>query len=66
MMLTINLTAIDPAELMPLPEVPISYGPRNQEDERVLALVMQGLASGVPTPLDDGFFAELDAIIAAQ
>ena len=51
---------------MRLPEVPISYGPRNQEDERVLALVMQGLASGVPTPLDDAFFAELDATIAAQ
>jgi hypothetical protein len=59
-----NLITIDPAELVPLPEVPVSFGPRNEEDERVLVLVKQGLASGVPTALDEAFFAELDAIIA--
>lgn len=59
-----NLTAINPADLAPIPDVPDSYGPRNDEDRRVLALVQEGLASGKPVPLDDDFFAEIDAIIS--
>ncbi len=58
-----DLTTIDPAEMAPVPDVPVSYGPRNKEEEMVLGLVRQGLASGPATPLDDLFFAELDAII---
>ncbi len=60
----LNLTAIDPADLAPIPDVPESYGPRNAEDRRVLALVQEGMASGKPVPLDDDFFAEIDAIIS--
>ncbi|MBV8667262.1 MAG: hypothetical protein JO269_12335 [Burkholderiaceae bacterium] len=63
-MSVLNLKSLDPAELAPLPEVPESFGPRNEEDERVLALVKQGLSSGQAIPVDDAFFAELDAIIA--
>jgi len=61
---TLNLTALDPAELAPIPDIPESYGPRNEEDERVLALVLEGLASGQPLPMDASFFDELDAIIS--
>ncbi len=63
-MLAANLATIDPAELAPIPDVPERYGPRNEEDEHVLALVLRGLASGPVEPLDDAFFAELDAIVA--
>jgi hypothetical protein len=63
-MQTFNLTAIDPVELAPIPDVPESYGPRNEEDRRVLSLVQEGMASGRALPLDDAFFAELDAIIS--
>lgn len=63
-MFALDLTEIDPVDLAPIPDVPVSYGPRNMEEEMVLALVKQGLASGPATPLDDSFFAELDAIIA--
>ncbi|MDC8758429.1 hypothetical protein [Janthinobacterium fluminis] len=45
-MTSLNLKAIDPAELMPLPEVPESYGPRNEEEKRVHALVKEALDSG--------------------
>jgi len=45
-MRSINLKALDPAELMPLPEVPESYGPRNEEDQEVYALIQEALASG--------------------
>jgi hypothetical protein len=60
----LNLTAIDPAELAPIPDVPESYGPRNEEDKRVLGLVLEGLSSGPAVPLDDAFFDELNAIIS--
>jgi hypothetical protein len=30
----------------------------------VLALVLEGMSSGQATPLDDAFFAELDAIVS--
>jgi hypothetical protein len=43
---TLNLNAIDPAELMPIPEVPESYGPRNDEDREVYALIQEALDSG--------------------
>jgi hypothetical protein len=60
----LNLKAIDPAELMPLPEVPESYGPRDEEEQRIYELVMEGINSGPAIPLDDAFFRQLDAIIA--
>lgn len=59
-----DLTAIDPAELVPLPDAPASYGSRDAEDEHVHALVVEGLTSGPAEPLDDAFFAELDEIIS--
>lgn len=63
-MAALNLNSLDPADLMPIPDVPDRYGPRDAEDERVYALVMEGLKSGDPIPLDDAFFRELDALIA--
>ena len=42
----LNLKSIDPADLMPTPEVPESYGPRNQEDVLVYAFVEEALDSG--------------------
>jgi len=42
----LNLKTIDPAELMPVPEVPESYGPRNDEDREVQALIQEALDSG--------------------
>jgi hypothetical protein len=61
-----NLTAIDPVELAPIPDVPESYGPRNEEDQHVLALIQQGISSGQALPVDDAFFAELDAIVSQR
>jgi len=60
----LNLKALDPAELMPLPDVPDRYGPRNEEEQRIYELVMEGLRSGPPIPVDDAFFHELDVLIA--
>ncbi|MEB0140299.1 MULTISPECIES: hypothetical protein [unclassified Undibacterium] len=59
-----NLTTIDTLELAHLPKVPASEGPRNEEDSRVLALVLEGMSSGPALPLDEVFFAELDAIVS--
>ena len=59
-----NIETIDPAELAPIPEVPETFGPRNEEDVRVLDLVLTSLSSGAALPLDATFFAELDAIIS--
>ncbi|MBV1777478.1 hypothetical protein KSF73_17305, partial [Burkholderiaceae bacterium DAT-1] len=44
-----SLNSLDPAELMPLPEVPESYGPRNEEDREVYALIQEALESGPGT-----------------
>jgi hypothetical protein len=60
-----NLKALDPAELMPIPDVPESYGPRNEEDQRVYDLVKAGLDSGEPIPVDAAYFARLRARIAS-
>jgi len=43
---TLNLKALDPAELMPLPDVPESYGPRDEEEQRIYDLVMEGFNGG--------------------
>ncbi|MDY7549017.1 hypothetical protein QN360_16960 [Glaciimonas sp. CA11.2] len=59
-----NLTTINPVELDPIPDVPESYGPRNEEDRRVLTLMLEGMSSGPALPIDDAFFAELDAIVS--
>lgn len=45
-MTSLDLKSIDPAELLPLPEVPDSYGPRDEEERRVYALVKEALDSG--------------------
>ena len=45
-MTSLNLKSIDPAELMPLPDIPESYGPRNEEERRVYMLVKEALDSG--------------------
>jgi hypothetical protein len=58
-MANLNLKSIPKADMMPLPDVPESYGPRNAEDERVHDLVQRGLASGEPIPVDDAYFARL-------
>ena len=65
-MTSLNLHAIDLAELMPLPEVPESYGPRNEEDQRVYELVKEGIESGPSIPMDDTFFDRLRARIATH
>ncbi|QDQ28118.1 hypothetical protein FNU76_18180 [Chitinimonas arctica] len=38
--------ALDPAELIPLPEVPASNDPRDEEEQHIHDLVMEGLNSG--------------------
>ena len=60
-----NYQAIDPADLAPIPDVPDRYGPRNEEDERVLELVRRGLASGPCIPVET-LLADLDAIAASR
>ena len=55
----LNLKSIAKAEMMPLPDVPESYGPRNAEEEHVHDLVKAGLASGDPIPVDSSYFARL-------
>lgn len=62
----LNLNAIDPAELAPIPEVPDSYGPRNEEDVRVLALVQEGLDSGPAIPVDAAFIERLRSRISLK
>jgi hypothetical protein len=60
---SLNLKALDPAELMPIPDVPESYGPRDEEEQRIYELVMEGLESGpgkVYATVDE-FMRELDA-----
>ena len=42
-MKSLNLSAIDPAELVPAPEVPESYGPRNEEERRIYERVKEAL-----------------------
>ncbi|WP_223879078.1 hypothetical protein [Chitinimonas arctica] len=60
---TLNLKALDPAELMPLPEVPESYGPRDEEEQRIHELVMEGIHSGPGVVYDtvDDFMLALEA-----
>jgi len=62
----LNLHKIDPAELAPIPDVPESYGPRNEEEERVLRLVREGLESGPAIPVDGAFFARLRSRISPK
>lgn len=62
----LNLHEIDPAELAPIPDVPESYGPRNDEDEHVLKLVREGLESGPAIAVDDAFFARLRSRISLK
>ncbi len=51
-MATLNLKSLDPADLMPAPEVPESYGPRNDEDVRVYAFVKEALNACPGTKYD--------------
>lgn len=64
--MSLNLYTIDPAELLPLPEVPESYGPRNEEEVRVLELVKEGLESGSVVAVDDAFFDRLRSRISLK
>jgi hypothetical protein len=59
----LNLKDLDPAELMPLPDVPESYGPRDEEEQRIYDLVMEGIDSGPGITYDtvDDFMRALDA-----
>jgi hypothetical protein len=43
---SLDLQSIDPADLLPLPEVPDRFGPRDEEERRVYALVKEALDSG--------------------
>jgi hypothetical protein len=58
-----NLKSLGSAEMMPLPEVPESYGPRDEEEQRIYDLVMEGINSGPGTVYDtvDDFMRALDA-----
>lgn len=64
----LNLKSIDPAELMPTPEVPESYGPRNQEDVLVYRFVKEALDGGPGKKYASvaDFIAELRASIPPQ
>jgi hypothetical protein len=61
----IDLSTIDPAELLPLPEVPESCGPRNDEERRIFELVRKGIESGpgIEYPNAEAFAAEFRAQI---
>lgn len=62
-MTSINLKSLDPAQLMPTPEIPESYGPRNGEDRRVYKLVKEALDAGPGKKYDTvaDFMRTLDA-----
>ena len=64
--MALNLHTIDPVELLPLPEVPESYGARDEKDKRVLQLVTEGLDSGPTIPVDDAFFERLRSRISPK
>ena len=62
-MATRKLKSIDPAQLLPTPEVPESYGPRNDEDLHVHQLVQEALDAGPGKKYDTvaDFIQSLDA-----
>jgi hypothetical protein len=64
--MALNLHTIDPAELLPLPEVPEGYGAGDDEEKRVLQLVKEGLESGPAIPVDDAFIARLRSRISPK
>jgi hypothetical protein len=45
-MISRNLKSLDSAQMMPTPEVPDSYGPRNEADVHVYNLVKDALDAG--------------------
>ena len=51
-MTSLDLKSLDPAQLMPTPEVPDSFGPRNQEDLRVYKLVKEAIDTGAGKKFD--------------
>lgn len=61
--MTFKLYARDLAEMLPMPDVPEQYGARNDEEQHILQLVQDGLQSGAVIPVDDVFFARLQARI---
>lgn len=65
-MAALKLTSIDPAQLMPTPEVPETYGPRNEEDVRVYKLVKEALDAGPGKKYDSvtDFMRALDARVS--
>lgn len=61
-MSSLNLHTLDPAELMPLPDVPAQYGPRNEEEQRIYHLVKESFtASGKTYQSAGDLIAELRA-----
>jgi hypothetical protein len=42
-MKSLNPSDIDPAELVPTPDVPDSYGPRNEEERRIYDMLNEAL-----------------------
>lgn len=64
-MSSLHLNAIDPAELMPLPELPESYGPRDDEELRIYNMVKEALDGGPGKTYASvaDFIAELSASI---
>lgn len=64
----LNLHTIDPAELLPAPAVPESYGPRDEEEQRVYDLVNEALdcGPGITYASIEELIAELRAAIPRQ
>ncbi len=62
----LNLANIAPADLMPLPEVPDRYGPRNADERRIYDRVKEGLdcTSGKEYASVADFIAELRGKVA--
>ncbi len=66
-MSSLNLHAIDPAELMPLPEDPDTYGPRNEEERRIYQLIKESLDSPSKTYASVAdFIAEMRATLPSN
>ncbi|NRR29085.1 hypothetical protein HSX11_02700 [Oxalobacteraceae bacterium] len=61
-MTSLNLKSIDPVQLLPTPDVPDSYGPRNEEDVRVYKLVKEAFDTGPGKKFDTvaDFMSALD------
>jgi hypothetical protein len=57
--MTLNIYSIDPDKLHPAPAESADLRALNEEEKRVLNLVIEGLESGSAIPVDDAFFERL-------